>query len=67
MSKCSLVNCTEKIVGGFQEIIDVGTFDHPNATIPGLRTHWCDTHESMLRPTILGKRGRWLTAEELQE
>jgi hypothetical protein len=65
MAKCGLVSCEEKPIGGFQELIDASSHDHPNATIEGMKTAWCGEHESMLRPSVLGKRGRRLTAKEL--
>ncbi len=67
MAKCSLTTCSENAVGGFQEVIDAGNFQEPNATIPGGITAWCVTHESDLRRTVAGKPGKWLkaTAPEL--
>jgi hypothetical protein len=67
VAKCGLVGCTEKVVGGFREVIDVGDFQNPTATIPGLRTLWCGSHESLLRPKVLGKRGVWLTGKGLED
>jgi hypothetical protein len=66
MAKCALVGCNEKPVGGFMELLDAGSFDSPNATIPGLKTAWCKTHEDMLRPSVLGKRGVWLKGKALE-
>lgn len=67
MAKCCMGGCTEKPIGGFVELIDAGTFDNPNDTLEGMRTGWCKAHESMLRPTVAGSRGRWLTKRELAQ
>jgi hypothetical protein len=37
MAKCSLVGCTQKPTGGFLELIDASDFDHPDATLDGLK------------------------------
>lgn len=66
MAKCAVVGCNEKAVGGFMEIIDAGTLQDPTATIPGLRTFWCESDEELLRPTVSGKRGVWLSGKALE-
>ena len=66
MVKCSLVGCEEKVVGGFQEFIDVGYIGNPNATAPGMKTAWCESHKNSLSSHVLGKRGDWLTAKQLE-
>jgi hypothetical protein len=66
MAKCSVVGCTEPAIGGFRELIDVANFQNPTATAPGLHTQWCAMHESMVRPSVLGKRGEWLAIHELK-
>jgi hypothetical protein len=66
MAKCGIVGCAEKAIGGFREIVDARTLDDPTAAIPGLTTCWCKAHESTLRPTVLGKRGVWLTEKQLR-
>jgi hypothetical protein len=65
MAKCNLGGCEEKAIGGFQELLDASSFDFPNATIKGSQTAWCKSHEAMLRPTVIGVRGKQLTAKEL--
>jgi hypothetical protein len=65
MTKCSLVGCQEKVVGGFQEIIDTGNFKNPIATIEGMRTIWCESHKDSLRSHVIGKQGTWLAAKDL--
>jgi hypothetical protein len=64
MAKCSMVGCEGEAIGGFQTMIQAGTLEHPNAEIPGGQTRWCEYHEMMLRPTVVGKWGRWLTEKE---
>jgi len=66
MAKCAFIDCKEKAVGGFLELIDAGNFQDPNATIEGMQTSWCADHESALRPTVFGTRGKWLTAKQLK-
>lgn len=48
MVKCSIVGCAGIVSGGFQEVIQAGSFENPFATLPGLRTLWCDEHQPML-------------------
>lgn len=67
MAKCNLVGCEEKPIGGFQEFIHAGSSNFPNATIEGMKNAWCKSHEGMFRPDCVGKRGRWLTAKELEK
>jgi hypothetical protein len=67
MAKCGLVGCQEKVVGGFRELIVAGHTQDPSATIPGLQTFWCRSHEDSLRPHVLGKRGVWLSGKDLEE
>jgi len=65
MAKCSLVGCTNKVIGGFQKTIDAGNFENPAATIPGMKTLWCRDHEDILNIGL--GRGRYLIARELKE
>ena len=67
MAKCSMSGCNNKVVGGFQELIDVGNFQEPNATAPGMITVWCAEHEAELRPTVAGMPGRSLGPQQLQD
>jgi hypothetical protein len=64
MAKCGMRDCTEKVIGGFQSTIAAGTFENPEATIPGMQTFWCKTHESGLKQGL--GRGRHLSGEELK-
>jgi hypothetical protein len=59
--KCAMAGCSGKVVGGFQEYIDAGNFQDPTAVIPGMRTCWCPEHESDLRSTVAGVKGRFLS------
>jgi hypothetical protein len=63
MAKCGMVGCTEKVIGGFQHVVDAGSFEYPNATIEGGRTLWCKEHERMLDGRLYG--GRYLNQKEL--
>jgi hypothetical protein len=66
MAKCSLVGCNNKPVGGVEEIVDAGSFDHPHATLPGLKTAWCIEHKEWLSPEAMMRRHRTLTKKELE-
>ena len=65
MAKCSLVGCTNKPEGGFEKLIDAGTFDDPGATLRGTRIAWCAIHRETLEPKTYGLRGRSLSSVEL--
>jgi len=67
MAKCSVVGCEQKVVGGFKELISASSYENPSATIEGMRTLWCQEDEFMLRPTVAGKRGKFLTASQLAD
>jgi hypothetical protein len=67
MEKCALRGCEEKPIGGFQEVINASSSTYPNATIDGMKIVWCKSHEGMFRPDVIGKRGRWITAKELDK
>lgn len=67
MAKCSVVGCEQKAVGGFKELISASSYDDPSASIEGMRTLWCKEDEALLRPTIAGKRGKFLTASQLAD
>jgi len=64
MAKCSIVGCTDAVVGGFEEKLDVGHFQAPTATAPGPRTHWCEEHKRFLSRGLGG--GRYLSQNELR-
>jgi hypothetical protein len=65
MVKCSVRDCANKVIGGFQKTIAVGHFQDPNAAIPGMRTLWCEEHESSLNRGH--GNGRYLSAAELKQ
>jgi hypothetical protein len=64
MAKCGVVNCTEKVVGGFESTIDAGHFQSSTATIPGLLTYWCKDHEEGLNQDL--GQGHYLSEQELK-
>jgi hypothetical protein len=66
MAKCGVADCNAKAVGGFLELIEAGNIQNPDATIEGPRTVWCVRHEAELRRTVLGSRGKLLTAKQLR-
>jgi hypothetical protein len=43
--------CTEKVVAGYEEVLDAGDHDNPYATMPGLRAAWCKKHEQQALKT----------------
>lgn len=63
MSNCSMSGCDKEVVGGIQMVIDAGG----NNEVLGMKTCWCKLHEAMLRPGVAGKRGKWLTANQLAD
>jgi hypothetical protein len=65
MAKCGVVDCTEGVIGGFERSINAGNFENPTATIPGMRTLWCEDHESALNKGL--GQGRYLSAEDLRD
>jgi hypothetical protein len=65
MAKCSLIGCNEKAVGGFQAIIDAGDMVNPTTTRLGLKTAWCHDHRESIVADLSGKRGRYLTQQEM--
>ena len=67
MAKCSVAGCTKKPRGGFEEIADSSTPHEPGATLSGLRTYWCAEHRWTLEPATVLKRGRRLSAKELED
>jgi len=67
MAKCGVIGCSEKAVGGFQEMIEAGDMMNPSATLPGLRTFWCEYHKESLQAHVLAKRGVWLRGKDLEK
>ncbi len=65
MTKCSIVDCTNKPTGGFEKIIEAGNFGDPSAALPGTRIFWCETHQDTLEPKTYGLRGRRLRSNDL--
>jgi hypothetical protein len=65
MAKCALIDCNERAIGGFQELVDIATITNPGATIPSLITCWCAAHQEMLEEEVFGKRGVWLKPGDL--
>ena len=64
MLKCSIRDCTNRVIGGFQKTIAVGHYQDPNATIPGNRMLWCKEHEDSLNQGL--GPGHFLSAAELK-
>lgn len=64
MEKCGVRGCTEKVVGGFQHVIDAGHLGDPSATLLGAKRFWCASHEQSLKQN-LGK-GRFLSKAQLK-
>lgn len=62
MTKCAFTDCDQAAVGGFREYIDAGN----GQKLLGMRTAWCEEHQSELKATVAGLPGRWLTAEQVQ-
>jgi hypothetical protein len=58
-----MIGCTEKVIGGFQELVDVSTLDNPGGTIPGLTIYWCAGDEDSLLAATVGKHGRFIVPE----
>jgi hypothetical protein len=67
MPKCGMTSCSKVAIGGFQETKGVGSVDYPNATIPGLATHWSATEEALLRRTASGQPEDWINPKGLAE
>jgi hypothetical protein len=67
MAKCGFRGCTNPPVGGFEEVIEVGHMQAPDATIPGQWTAWCNDHREILEPKVASERGRRLTPRELRD
>ena len=67
MAKCSVVGCSNTVVGGFREVIGVPHMSDPYAIVSGMRTCWCDEHEESLISSVAGKRGAWLTPDDLKD
>jgi hypothetical protein len=65
MAHCAMSGCKNEVVGGFQQIVAAATNDDPHGTVPGLKRAWCREHEAALRAGCFGKKGRWLTRQEL--
>ena len=63
MPKCMYEGCTEKVVGGYEDILDAGDHENPHATLPGMKTAWCKTNEQKAKQSL--GRGRFLSQEEL--
>lgn len=64
MVKCSMVGCTGKVVGIFEEIVDAATIADPTATLRGAKTAWCREHAQTAREGLC--RGRFLTQAEIR-
>jgi hypothetical protein len=63
MPKCSVVGCNQRVIGGFQKLIDVtNSQSNTRETIPGSRTFWCKEHEEHLNRGL--GSGRYLNTEE---
>jgi hypothetical protein len=65
MAECSMGNCNEAVIGGFQQIIPAGHMLDPYASIPGPRTFWCQNHERSGQASVIGKHGEWLSQRNL--
>ena len=67
VTKCSEVGCGRNAVGGFRETISVSNVSDRSATISGMKTSWCNEHEKALMHGVAGKRGAWLTPDQLKD
>ncbi len=65
MAKCSISDCKEKAIGGFQELIPAVEDDYPAEFISGSVTRWCRRHEDHLLEKVMGRQGAWLSARDL--
>ena len=64
MNTCSYRGCPGIVTGGFQRMLPAGSWDEPFATIKGLRTLWCDTHQSVLDQGLAD--GDYLTPDDVR-
>ena len=65
MAKCSISDCKEKAIGGFQELIPDGIAGDRSEVVPGSVTRWCRRHEDHLLEKVMGRQGAWLSARDL--
>lgn len=64
MVQCSIRDCGNTVIGGFQKTLAVGHYQDPSATIPGNRILWCEDHEGNLNRGL--DNGRYLDPVELR-
>ncbi len=66
MAKCSVRDCKESAIGGFQERIPAGIAGDPSEVFPGSVTRWCRRHEDRLLEEVMGRPGAWLSGPDLE-
>ncbi len=64
MAQCGVIGCAKWVSGGFQAVVEAGTFESPFATTPTMRTLWCEDHESLLNKGL--GNGDYLTEDEVR-
>jgi hypothetical protein len=55
--KCSLRNCDQHAIGGFQETFETGSLTTKGRMAPGDTIYWCPIHESDLLASTQTMKG----------